>query len=76
MVPPTKIGNFEWQVITGRLENSGYTPPRTDYMFAGTRLYVPKINQLAKTDDWRYLQGFIVSYSPKWIEKIECIWVI
>jgi len=67
----TIIGNFEWQVITGRLENSGYTPPRTDYMFAGTRLYVPKINQLAKTDDWRYLQGFIVSYSPKWIENLS-----
>ena len=26
----TFIGNFEWQVITGRLENSGFTPPRTD----------------------------------------------
>ena len=38
-------GNFEWQVITGRLENSGFTPPNTDYTYAGTKLYIPKINQ-------------------------------
>ena len=64
----TTIGNFEWQFITGRLENSGYTPPRTDFEHAGTKLYVPKINQLFETDDWRYLQGFIISYSPKLID--------
>ena len=66
----TIIGNFEWQVITGRLENSGFTPPRTDFEYAGTKLYIPKINQLGETDDWRYLQGFILAYSPKWIEGI------
>ena len=38
----TPIGNFEWQVITGRLESSGYTPPRTDLEYAGTRLYFRK----------------------------------
>ena len=63
----TFIGNFEWQVITGRLENSGFTPPRTDFEHAGTKLYVPKINQMGETDDWRYLQAFIFTYSPKWI---------
>ena len=31
------IGNFEFQVISGRLESSGYTPPRTDYEYAGTK---------------------------------------
>ena len=36
---------LEWQIITGRLENSGYTPPNTSYTYAGTQLYVPKINQ-------------------------------
>ena len=67
----TFIGNFEWQVITGRLENSGYTPPRTDYEYAGTKLYVPKINQNGRTDDWRFLQGYIISYSPKWIDGLS-----
>ena len=67
----TFIGNFEWQIITGRLENSGFTPPRTDYEHAGTKLYIPKINQNGETDDWRYLQGFIFSYSPKWIDGLS-----
>ena len=67
----TFVGNFEWQVITGRLESSGFTPPRTDIEHAGTKLYVPKINQLSDTNDWRYLQGFIFSYSPKWIEGLS-----
>ena len=67
----TFIGNFEWQIITGRLENSGFTPPGTEIEHAGTKLYIPKINQNGKTDDWRYLQGFIFSYSPKWIDGLS-----
>ncbi len=67
----TFIGNFEWQIITGRLENSGYTPPRTDFKYGGTRLYVPKTNQYLETDDWRYLQAYIFSYSPKWIDGLS-----
>ena len=67
----TPIGNFEWQIITGRLESSGFTPPRTDFEHAGTKLYVPKINQIFETNDWRYLQGFIFSYSPKWMEGLS-----
>jgi hypothetical protein len=67
----TFIGNFEWQLISGRLESSGFTPPRTDIEHAGTKLYVQKINQLGRTDDWRYLQGFIFSYSPRWIDGLS-----
>ena len=67
----TFIGSFEWQVITGRLENSGYTPPRTDIEHAGTKLYIPKINQNGKTDDWRYMQGYVFSYTPKWIHGLS-----
>ena len=67
----TFIGNFEWQVISGRLESSGFTPPRTDFEHAGTKLYIPKINQMGRTNDWRYLQGFVFSYSPKWIDGLS-----
>ena len=67
----TFIGNFEWQVITGRLENSGFTPPRTDYEYRGTKLYIPKINQNGETYDWRYLQGYIISFSPKLIDGLS-----
>jgi hypothetical protein len=42
----TKIGNFEWQVISGRLESSGYLPAGSDRQHAGTNIYVPKINQI------------------------------
>ena len=45
-------------MITGRLEKSGFTPPRTDIEHAGTKLYIPKNKSNWKTDDWRYLQGF------------------
>ena len=63
----TKIGYFEWQVISGRLESSGYLPSNSDFQFAGTNVYVPKINQEGRTDDWRYLQGYSITYSPKWV---------
>tara|TARA_Y100001935_G_scaffold254057_1_gene261943 strand:+ start:2522 stop:4237 length:1716 start_codon:yes stop_codon:yes gene_type:complete len=67
----TIIGNFEWQVISGRLESSGYLPPNSDFQYAGTNLYVPKINQLSETDDWRYLQGYSITYSPKWVSGLS-----
>ncbi len=65
------IGKIEWQLISGRLESSGFNPPRTDYTFAGTKLFVPKINQQGRTDDWRYMQGLIFTYSPKWIKNFH-----
>ncbi len=67
----TKIGNFEWQFITGRLESSGFKPPGSDRTYAGTNIYIPKINQYLETDDWRYLQAIILSYSPKWIDGLS-----
>ncbi|MDA9978126.1 capsule assembly Wzi family protein [Flavobacteriaceae bacterium] len=67
----TKIGNFEWQVISGRLESSGYLPAGSDMQHAGTNIYVPKINQVLEQDDWRYLQGYTITYSPKWISGMS-----
>ncbi len=67
----TKIGSFEWQFVTGRLERSGYKPPQTDRMYAGTRLWIQKINQNGKHDDWRYFQGISLTYSPKWIDGLS-----
>ena len=67
----TKIGNFEWQLITGRLESSGFLPPNSDFKYAGTNIYVPKKNENGNTDDWRYLQGYTITYSPKWISGLS-----
>jgi hypothetical protein len=68
----TKIGNFEWQVISGRLESSGFNPPNTDMEHAGTKLFKPKTAQIqSNIPDWRYLQGYSVTYSPKWVPGLS-----
>ena len=67
----TAIGNFEFQLVTGRLEPSGFDPPNTDRTYAGTKLFVPKINQNGKTGDWRFFQGYSFTYSPKWISGLH-----
>tara|TARA_Y100000992_G_scaffold301813_1_gene273728 strand:- start:182 stop:1873 length:1692 start_codon:yes stop_codon:yes gene_type:complete len=64
----TKIGNFEFQLATGRLENSGFLPPMPERTYAGQQIYVPKINQLGNANDWRYFQGLNVNYSPSFIQ--------
>ncbi len=67
----TMIGNFEFQFVTGRLEPSGFDPPNTERTNAGTKLFVPKINQNGKTGDWRFFQGYSFTYSPKWISGLH-----
>ena len=57
----TWIGSFEGQIICGRLEDSGFTPPDTNRTYNGVKLYVPK------RTDWRYINGMVVSYHPKWV---------
>ena len=61
----TFIGNFEWQLVTGRLEGSGFLPPEPGGTLAGTNLYFPK------KDDWRFYQGLSVTYSPKWVKGLS-----
>jgi hypothetical protein len=50
----TYIGDFEGQIIAGRLEKSGYDAP-------------PGLTLRDKPTDWRYLNGIVVSYQPKWV---------
>ena len=61
----TAIGSFEGQVITARLEGSGFTPPFSNTPFDGSIQYIPK------NDDWRYLQALSFSYSPKWVKGLS-----
>ncbi len=60
----TKIGGLEWQVIAGRLEESGFDPPYPD-RFDINRYFV------VKNDDWRYLSAFSLVYSPKWFNGLS-----
>lgn len=60
----TVVGNFEWQLISARLEPSKFLPPNIEKEHAGTKLYVPKINQNGVENDWRYMQALNLSFSP------------
>ena len=66
----TKIGNFEFQFVTGKLLPSGFDPPNTERTYSGTKLFVSKINQLGETNDWRFFQGYNFVYNPKWINGL------
>ena len=45
----TWIGSFEFQMISGRLDGSGFSPLESDTTY----------------NDWRYLSSFSISYQPK-----------
>ncbi|MDB5211785.1 MAG: hypothetical protein JWQ30_2612 [Sediminibacterium sp.] len=71
----TPIGNFEWQLIAGKLvedtsvllENknltTGYYNPESYDGSGYSGPYNPK-------DKWRYLSGVTLTYNPKWIKGL------
>lgn len=50
----TPIGSFEAQLIAGRLDHSGQPEP------VGAKY-------AAKRTDWRYINGLVFTYQPKWV---------
>jgi hypothetical protein len=60
----TAIGSFEGQLISGRLNNSNFLPPHSDYVFQNNPVYIPKRNTT------RYLSGLTISYQPKWVKGL------
>ncbi len=58
----TFLGNFEGQILSGRLENSMFSPTQdselNEQYFRGF------------TGDWRYLNAILISYNPKWIPSL------
>jgi hypothetical protein len=55
----TFLGNFEGQILVGRLENSGSFPTQFDEL---NLRFFRRFN-----GDWRYLNAMMISYNPKWI---------
>ncbi len=56
----TAIGNFEGQLIMGRLENSGFAPSQNQ-----------ELNDLffnPFSGDWRYLNAITFSWNPRWVK--------
>lgn len=58
----TFIGSFEAQIISGKLFNSFFLPSQNQQQ--NEDFYIPV------ESDWRYLNGFTVSYQPKWLRGI------
>lgn len=56
----TPIGGFEAQVISGRLENSFENPSQNQVQ--NQNYFIPF------ESEWRYLNGFSISYQPKWLK--------
>jgi hypothetical protein len=59
----TVIGNFEGQLIVGRLENSGIAPNQSGEL---NQKYFRPFN-----GDWRYLNALLISYNPKWFSGLH-----
>lgn len=60
----TKIGKFEFEIISGKIYNGGWTPASPFKTFNGNKLYAPK----PYNDRW--ISGFTLSYQPKWIPNL------
>ncbi|QKJ64815.1 capsule assembly Wzi family protein [Flavobacterium sp. M31R6] len=57
----TFLGSFEGQVISGKLQDSGFDFPEEEYIVDGVN------NKWPKVEEWRYINGLSVNYQPKWI---------
>ncbi len=59
----TFLGHFEGQVLIGRLESSNLEATQDDVL---NSKYFTSLNS-----DWRYLNGIMISFSPKWIQGLS-----
>jgi hypothetical protein len=57
----TCIGSFEGQLISGKLEASGFDSTDEEYIINNVNYKSPKLQ------DWRYLSGLTINYQPKWV---------
>lgn len=58
----TFLGNFEGQLILGKLHDSGFAPSQNEGL---NERYFFRFN-----GDWRYLNGVTISFHPKWVEGL------
>ncbi|WP_234862470.1 capsule assembly Wzi family protein [Mariniradius sediminis] len=58
----TFLGNFETQLLSGRIEDSGLSPSQH-----------PALNEKYFSDfsgDWKYVNALSISYNPKWVKGL------
>jgi hypothetical protein len=56
----TPIGNFEFELIGGRLENDSLLPYENFHLKSSPNL----------RNSWRYINAYILSYNPKWLPGV------
>jgi hypothetical protein len=56
----TPIGNFEFELIGGRLESDSTLPYENFHLRASPNL----------RNSWRYINAYILSYNPKWLPGV------
>ena len=61
----SKIGNFNIELITGKLTNGGWLPPSIFMPLRGNQLFFPKENNT------RIINGINISYQPKWFSNLH-----
>jgi hypothetical protein len=63
-VKPAKtiIGNFEGQLISGRIDDSGFSPSQDSEM--NERFFSEF------SGDWKYINAITLSYNPKWVPGV------
>jgi hypothetical protein len=61
----TPIGSFEWQLVGGRLDASGFHG--VDSVILATKTLKPQY----KPSSWRYLNAMTVNYQPKWLPGLS-----
>jgi hypothetical protein len=59
----TFLGTFEGHVLIGRLESSGFPGSQSGKL---NSIFFSPLNP-----DWRYINAFMLSYSPKWISNLS-----
>jgi hypothetical protein len=59
----TFLGNFEAQLLVGRLESSNLPPTLNENY---NKRYFRKLST-----DWRYLNALLIAYTPKWIPNLS-----
>jgi hypothetical protein len=57
----TFLGSFEFQLISGKLENSDIRSPKSQFIVDGVDY------EVIKRDEWRYINAMSISYQPKWV---------
>lgn len=57
------LGTFEGQILIGRLESSDQVPTQNEDLNSS---FFSPLNS-----DWRYLNGLLLSYTPKWFPSLS-----